>query len=245
MKKILVLILSLFFAKVSLALPPPLLDLSTHGEAVCDNCSGSLKFAWHMEDNDSTPDVTLGNPCGCSDGDSIGAETGSPDFSAVQKSDGTYSLHVNAIDEYYTFDVSADDLIEPDNIKITFDIYVVSYPVATYHRCIAADLDASNHLYIRIGSTGKVQATYIGNADAEYFGVDVATGSWVSCELQMKTGIEGNDSYLICGINSVESDLDITAMSGSMSTLSFGDNGGSNAGEYYLDNVKIYPCDRY
>lgn len=217
-------------------------------EGLCDDCSGSLKFAWHMEDNDATPDVTLGNPCGCSDGDTIGAETGSPVFSTTQKSDGSYSLHINALFERYEFAISADDICEADNVKITFDLYIVSYPSAgASHNIIEVNKDGNNYTKIRLtGTTSSVAVEYHANGTAsDYLTVAVSTGAWVSCEYQAKTGIGDNDHYLKCGENSDEDDDDLVAMDGSLSSLVFGDTNGSGVGEYYVDNVKVYPCDRY
>jgi len=215
------------------------------GSGGCDDCSGDLKFAWHMEDNDSTPDVTLGNPCGCSDGDTIGAETGSPVFSTTQKSDGTYSLHINALDEGYEFVVSGDDLIEADNVKITFDIYVVSYPTGTLrHGLIRTAYDLNNNLALRL-CDGAIQGSYRGNSTEDFIATAVATGSWVSCEYQAKAGVAGVDHYLKCGVNETEEDDDLLAMSASSTKKKYGDAYGDGAGEYYLDNVCITLCDRY
>lgn len=212
----------------------------------CDDCSGSLMFAWHMDDNDPTPDVTLGTPCGCSDGDEIGAETGSPEFSTTQKSDGTRSLRINALDEDYLFVVSSDDLINLDSFKVTFDIYVVSYPgtAAKYIEIFRAT-SGSDYVVVVAKNGGTLNTYHNGGATwNDLAGVTVATGSFVSCELQMKTGVAGNDSYLICGANSAEEDNDL-GTAASATSLYFGDKSGDEAGEYYIDNVKIYPCDRY
>lgn len=228
------------------AMSPAFLQSVVGGDSGCDDCSGTLKFAWHMEDNDSTPDVTLGNPCGCSDGDTIGAETGSPVFSSAQKSDGTYSLHINATNEHYKFVVSSDDLIETDNVKITFDIYVVSYPVNTEqsHIFLRTAYNTPNSLFLGL-KNGYVYVQYVGNSDVDYIETLVATGSWVSCEYQAKTGITGNDHYLKCGANETEEDDDLTGMVSSSVKLCIGDEYGSGAGEYYLDKVRVSTCDMY
>ena len=200
-----------------------------------------------MEDNDSTPDVTLGSPCGCSDNDTVGAENGTPVFSTTQKADGTYSLHIDALDDRYSFSVLSDDLIVGDDFKVTFDLYIVSYPSAgTTMEIIRWVDDADNYVAIRLRGTGPaVQGFYRGQATEDYIEVSAATGSWLSCEYQGKTGIVGNDHYIACAASSTEEDDDLNAMLQSMDTLIFGDQEGSEAGEYYLDNVKVYLCDKY
>jgi len=244
MKKLFLAIIFCLFAISAWAMSGPFMQ-SMVGSGGCDDCSGDLKFAWHMEDNDSTPDVTLGNPCGCSDGDTIGAETGSPVFSTTQKSDGTYSLHIDALDEFYTFAVSAKDLIDPDNVKITFDIYIVSYPSATLtHEIIRATDDPTNYLRIYLFE-GNVKVRHEGQHTFDDVSVSVSTGSWVSCEYQAKTGVTGVDHYLICGVTSDENDDDLITLTATTDKLVYGDSYGTGAGEYYLDNVKVYPCDRY
>lgn len=239
---------SFFFTVNAWALSPTFLQLVAGGDIVCDNCSGSTQFAWHMEDNDSTPDVTLGNPCGCSDGDTIGAETGSPVFSSVQKSDGTYSLHINALDEGYTFDISSDDLVTADDVKITFDIYIVSFPSeGNDHYFLEINKDTENYLQFRLETltSTNIRAIYEGGDVICSIFVNATTGSMLSCEFQIKTGVAGNDTYLICAAESAEEDNDLLAIVGETTALVFGDTQGSEAAEYYLDNVNIEPCDRY
>jgi len=49
------------------------------GGAACDDCSGDLKFSWHMENTN----VATGTPCGCSDGDEDASEGGTPSLSGT------------------------------------------------------------------------------------------------------------------------------------------------------------------
>ena len=216
---------------------------------ICDSCAGDLKFSWHMEDDDSTPDVTIGDPCGCSNNDTIGAETGSPTFSNAvgQANGGTNALYINASGEYYTFDVTTEDIIVLDDIKLTFDIYIVSYPASGAAYVITSEYDSSNFIYVYLDqATAKLAVWYRGGADSDSLLVTVPTGSWVSCVYQaLVGGPAGNDHYLICGAASDEGDGNLTAQGGSPASVVFGDNGSGDAGTYYLDNVKIYPNDRY
>lgn len=237
---------NILFCTPARALSPTFLQLVAGGDPVCDDCSGSLKFAWHMEDNDNTPDVTIGNPCGCSDGDTIGEEFGSPDFSTSQKSDGTYSLRINAKFERYKFAVSSNDLIDLDSIKITFDLYIVTYPSAGLIQILVSEYDGTDHLALYLSSTdNKVIAQRIGQSTSQYIGIAVATGSWFSCEYQAKTGIGDVDHYIKCGVTSAEEDDDHLTKDDPAIKLMLGDVTGTSVGEYYLDNVKVYPCDRY
>lgn len=87
-----------------------------------DDCSGDLKFSWHMENDD----VTLGDPAGCSDGDETGSITGSAILDTTQKSDGQKSIKVSKSSGtgFYSFDVSSNDIIDMQEGKIVIDLYV-------------------------------------------------------------------------------------------------------------------------
>jgi len=226
-----------------------LMQLGGGFDVVCDDCTGATKFAFHMEDDDATPDVTLGSPCGCSDGDEVGAETGSPAFSSAQKSDGTYSLHINAIDEYYEFDANGGE-IDHDDFKITFDIYIVAYPDAgDWEKC---DIWSSYHdandffklqLEDRTGGSYNVTAHVERDSVAEDVHVEVATGSFVSCEWQFKDGVDGNDHKLTCGVTTDEDDDDPAGHDTTPTVMRFGESYGTDNCEYYLDNFNITVSD--
>jgi len=220
------------------------------GEVACDVCAAQpLMFSWHMENNDITPDVTIHDvitdPCGCSDGDTIGAGTASPVFDGASYSDGSYSLYVDGLDDRYDFTVDTKDIIDPDDIKMTFDIKVTTYPASGYAEVIRASYNADNNMVVQLIDIGVVRVLHIGGADSDSVEVSVATGSFVSCEYQSKQGVAGNDHYLICGATSDEDDDDMTAMAASMGYLQMGDHYGTGVAVYNLDNVKIYPCDKY
>ena len=141
--------------------------------------------------------------------------------------------------------MTADDLIDGDDFKITFDIYVVSYPASGSIHVMRPKDDTNNNIVIKLDTTADtVSAQRAGGGDIEYLSVAVSTGSWVSCEYQAKI-VDGNDHYLKCGETEDEGDADHTSMLQSMDSITFGDEYGSGAGEYYLDNVKIYPSDKY
>jgi len=231
---------------------PHLRVVAIKNASSCDDCTGATQFAFHMEDNDSTPDVTLGTPCGCSDGDTIGAETGSPAFSAVQASDGTYSLHIDAFNEYYEYDINANDIINPADFKIIFDIYVVSMPSDDQWKRFeilgaAGDADDYVSLYLEDrGATEEITGAVNCQGTEETINVVITTGAWkTSCEWQFKDGVAGNDHYLSCDGNTREDDDDPTTFGTTPTTLYFGDERGTEVEEYYLDNVKITASDRW
>lgn len=212
------------------------------GGPSCDDCSGSLRFAWHMEDNDSTPDVTIGTPCGCADTDEVGTQNGSPGFSASQKSDGTYSLYIDALDESYEFSEPFDFA----DYKITFDIYVVSYPSTTdqYHEIFRVDYSA-DAVGIFIKNGGTVRGFHYENSVYDEVFVTVSTGSFISCEYQGKENVAGTDHYLKCGVNEDINDDDLGIIGGDSTGLYIGDKNGDGAGAYYIDNFKITVSDYF
>jgi hypothetical protein len=181
-----------------------------------------------MEDDDSTPDVTLGTPCGCSDGDEIGAETGSPSFDATTQSDGTYSLLINALTEYYAFDISGVDLFDIDDFKITFDLYLGSYAGAGEWVYVwQAYYDADNLASVYIDATqvcGYQCAATVCNSVCIS---GLSTTTWYSCTYEGKDGIEGNDHKIVCGATSQEEDDDLGTVGNDADYFYFGSPGGS------------------
>ena len=89
----------------------------------CDDCSGTLKFSWHMEN----VDVTLGTPCGCSDGDTTATANDSITLSDTQEKDGTYSAYAADAGKYYSFTGSAEDLVDMDEALVIFWVYITTW----------------------------------------------------------------------------------------------------------------------
>jgi len=226
-----------------------LLGGSVPSAGSCDDCSGTLKFAWHAEN----VDVTKGTPCGCSDGDTTASASGSPSLSNVQKSDGTYSVLINATSEYYEFTKSGTDLLDPDDFKITFDLYVINLnSTGEEVEIITSYYDSNDYIIVMLDASYiKVYHKGNGTSDTMILNLDGYTEQWLSCEYQAKTSVEGNDHYLSCGdAGSVEEDDDHVAFNNQPTKLVIGTGGGSssyNDGDatYYIDNIKIYPCDKY
>jgi len=218
--------------------------------ALVDDCSGSLMFSWHME----STDIESGSPAGCSDGDTTGTAAGTPTISTDRYTDGTHSLLTNALDEGYTF--TPTGLVDLDDAKITFDIYVATAPSngsgggyqEFFHTRYAS---WENYISALIEETGPVLKVWrSGQGTNQNVNVTITTGAWYSCEYQMKVGVAGLDHYLNCGGTPDEDDDDhIAALnSGVPDYFLVGDTYGSaptTPGVFYLDNFKIYPSDRY
>lgn len=253
---IIVALLFIFYSSITFAGNAAFVQMLSEGAfAVCD-CSGTQTFCYTMEDNSNPSDVTVGTPTGCSDNDETGTWTGTPAFSSAVGQPptmaGTLAFHVDNLDERVEFSVTAGDLINLDDFKITFDLYVVSFPAsATDHELLqvrATTDPANNRIAIRIVNGGSIIARHYGNAGAGAYDSitisSISTGSWLACEWQAKDGVDGNDHYLACGATSTEEDDDFNAANDA-GTLMVGDNSGDLAGEYYLDNLTIQPSDRY
>lgn len=69
----------------------------------CDDCSGTLVFSTHFE-NDN--DITVGTPCGCSDGTTAQALTGGSTYSSTYASDGTYSCKAEGENDVAAIDTT-------------------------------------------------------------------------------------------------------------------------------------------
>lgn len=211
----------------------------------CDDCSGSLILSNHFE----STDIESGTPCGCADGsDTTMAATGSPALSTTWKSDGTYSGHFNADTEYYQL----DNTISHDDIKITWDMRVISLPTTGEQGVISVELNNEEYISITYNTTGdaSVRAYREGSSVASNVRVytTLVTGSTLSCEYQIKVGVAGVDSYLKIGSGTDEDDDDPTALTSACDKVIYGHGGvlsTGSGGEIYIDNVKISVSDRY
>lgn len=220
-------------------------DISAPGYD-CD-CTNGAKFCWSFENTT----ITTGTPAGCSDGDTTAAATGSPALDSGQVVSGTNALHINALDEYYQFLVSSNDLVDPDDFKITFSLYAVSCPGTSTNKmdliriANGAGGDSSSIQLYNNGGQCSVRHNHYSEGSGDNLIVAISTGSWISCEVQIKQGVGDTDHYLACGENSTSNDDDPVAFSADATTLEFGDLGGNEAEEYYLEDVTIQPCDKY
>jgi len=211
----------------------------------CDDCSGDLKFAWHFENETN---VTTGTPCGCSDGDATPAKEGSPAITPDQKSDGTNSMHVDNTSENYTF--TPTNLVDIDNVKITFDLYIVSMPTSGDNAIFQAyDAGPDDTLVITLTTT-LLYAVSKGSGTSDNVGITpTATGEWLHIEYQKKVGVDGSDHYLTDGTASDQDDDDPVAITDVPTVFMIGSGGilgyDDGDGVYYVDNFKITLCDKY
>jgi hypothetical protein len=254
MKKLLSLILISLFWLVPLVLAgSPHLTVLARRAATYD-CSNGLMFGWGFEDTT----ITSGTPAGCSDGDTTATIANSPELSATRATDGSKSLRINAADENYTLDVTTYDLIDIRDIKVTFDIWVVTFPTSqTLESWFIELIDHEWDSYLLIGvytETGWAQTVQARNSHVGTEKVvtttTLNTGEWYSCEYQAKANVAGNDHYITCGgATSDEDDDDFGASytGDGTGTLYFGDEHGDDGGtsEYYVDKIKITTSDRY
>jgi len=225
----------------------------------CDDCSGDVKFAWHLEN----VDVTLGTPCGCvdADGDEIGTANGGATLSDTQKQDGTNSLY-NAGNDYYSFDVSSNDIIDlQDQGAISFYIWVNDWTatgaetemvgswVDNQNRMgfyFAYDVDSTDFAF-RIEGNDDVDTRYLSNQDMS--GVNQ---TWIRMIISWDLNEDALDSLWLWvdvdgdGVVDVGEDSESTTgtvgnMQSSMSVLRIGAGSIIKPGNdvYYLDNIYI------
>lgn len=96
----------------------------TDGDSVsCDSCSGNRSLMAHFENND---DVTVGTPCGCSDGDTTVALTNAT-YGSTYYQDGAYSLHIGGSGHYATWSNTSRAILDEAAGTIKFWIRVSTW----------------------------------------------------------------------------------------------------------------------
>jgi len=218
----------------------------------CDDCSGDLKFSWHMEN----VDLTLGTPCGCVDsgGDITATANASIELSATQKQDGSTSALFNADNEYYSFTVSSGDLITAAEGKVIFYVYIDTFDAD--ESVFSAVGDADDYIEIQM---------VINSAAIDFYGVYSGAGTidtllvdsnriedeWIYVEYGWKYGVDGNDHYIkICDADGVsncvteEQDDDLGLVDTAFTELRIG-TANQDTISCYLDNFTSYATSGY
>lgn len=216
----------------------------------CD-CSGTVTLCWSAE-HETT--LTSGTPGGCSDGDTSLTKNNSPEISTTQVVTGTYSYRINANAENYSLSLSSDDLADTEDIKVTFEMYIATFPTTSDKLEVFRVTDHSSDQYIVlrvVGTDSKLAAYgYWGGTAEGVVVTGLASATWLSCEYQAKQGVAGNDHYIACEASSTEEDDDhVSRASGSgngSGVVYFGDvSGTGGTGDVYIDDLTVEPCDRY
>lgn len=217
------------------------------GGHTVDDCSGTLVFSWYANLDDSTPTVTDGCPdlqCGCADTDEVGAATGTPTFSNAYG--GGYALYINALDEYMHFDETGANF---DDFRITFDVYVVSFPGAGKDTGIFSMTSAAtDSIHITLNETGTIQVLRYCDSEADTVLVSsLSTGVWYNnCEYRTKVGVAGSDHKLTIGGEAPdEDDDDLKASVTADNGIYIGEVPGDTISTYLIRNVKIYAVSGY
>lgn len=217
------------------------------GSYSADDCSGTLVFSWHANLDDSTPNVTDGCPslpCGCADTDETGTAENSPTFSNAYG--GGYALYIDAKDEHFIFLETGANF---EDIKITFDIYVVSFPgVGKDTSFIKINSVGTDSIILYSAGTSSINGQRY--CDSEMDTVTVSslnTGQWYNdCEYLAKNGVAGNDHKLtIGGETPVEEDDDLKASVNADNAIKVGEDAGDKASTYLIRNVKVYSASGY
>ena len=223
------------------------------------DCTNGLMFGWGFENTT----VTSGTPAGCSDGDTTASAVASISLDTAAgiggPYNGTYSLLINALDEGYSFTPSSNDIVDLDDIKITFKLYVDSAPQKTggagYQEFFLVYYDDgsaiwNNYISALIEESGPVLKIYRAGQDTNHsVSITISEDTWLSCEYQMKAGLgSGYDTYLNCNGTSDEQEHGNLTSEGDAEYMLFGDQLGSAdiaPGVFYLDDVRITLSDRY
>jgi hypothetical protein len=230
--------------------------MRTRGAGGCDDCSGDLKFSWHME----ALDITSGSPCGCVDsgGDTVATEVNGGDISSTQKSDGTYSSYSPDGSDYHKFDSSGGDNFDDAEGKIVIDIYVDTFVADAYILRID-DGGATDRLLLDLRNSSvdiQIRASWTGSnpSQASDYATTAANGyhgedEWLRITYQWKQSESNADHYLqVCDLTppdtigncseaAAQDDINLWADDATDFIIN---NGNTPAAAMYVDNIEVY-----
>lgn len=206
--------------------------------STCDVCSDGLTFAWHCEN----VDVTLGNPCGCSVGDTVASLNGTAAISDAQKSDGTNSAYFPNGSDWYDFTISSYDIISDTAGTVTLDFYVDTWEADT--RLLLGFGHANDRLVIGLSGTEEVTIYYKGSGSAVQLNTNDATlleDTWYTLTAKWRQGeTDPSMSIQITGEGTeATTNTNLTDMTNEWTQLAIGPSEVAGEG-IYIDNIKIY-----
>lgn len=240
MRKIWPILLLLFF--ISIRADAVVIVYSQQGgggaaSVVCDDCSdANLTFSWHAEDID----VTVGTPCGCSDGDTTATLVSGAVISSTQKSDGTNSLSFPTSLDYATFDNTSEDIINKDAGTIIFDIYLTAR--ANFQRVFIYEVDSNNFIRCQTRNIDELDVIYSGDSTeigAVTGAADLSLNTFYTVTAKWRTGVTDPSLSITVNGSTGTNNTDLTAIIGNSGTIEIGSKiSGSTFG--FIDKVLIY-----
>ena len=222
-------------------LTEPTVEGIAHATAFC-SCSGDLDFCWEVTANDTT----ITNSGGCSEGDTIAAATSSVELVAAPSGKTGYAIHAPTASDYYTFDVSTDDIISDDAGTIEFDIYIDTWAdVSAVFEF--DDGTANNEISIRTdgGSNTDIEfrLIYIGNTVAVAFSTSEVNGvedTWYHIVAKWRQGVtDPSLSLQVDAIAASTNNTDLTNFASAGTRLRIGELQ-STTNYTYIKNIKVY-----
>lgn len=216
------------FASVAWGNPGCMMMSGSAGGVACDDCSGTLAYSHHAENNDDATTSANGT-CGCSDSvtyKSWDLTTGatSAEYSTTQKYDGLYSVYIDAVG---------------DEVSVTETDWLDLTEVGTWSAWVYATPNDDNLFYIGIDATHYVRVRY--NTPENFFSMQINDGDGQESATTTAT-ITPNTWGLIevswdlsigAGSNKLKARINGGSWEGS-STLQTTDIGISNNAEYNI-----------
>lgn len=227
-----------------------------------DSCSGGLLFSWHCENTT----VTTGTPVGCSSGDysatgSSTAAINSDNGNVSTDTGGTNSCDFPSSSDYYSFDVSSNDIVTPAAGTVIFHVKINTFINGA--GIWRARVDAPNQIYVIFSgtddATGREIRLYYAGTDPSTVArnvvtnSDLGTGTWYKIITKWSVvGVdEGGTKYLsikVCNEDGTSCGSPVYGTSaptnfvGSLGagSLVIGEVQGTAGSDYGLDRFKIY-----
>lgn len=201
--------------------------------------SPDCTFYWSFE---SSGNITNETPAGYTlGGDSTPTSAGTISISNTQYDVGDSSAFLEVdIGSSYSFDADSD-ICSRDSGSVRIRVYF-SAAIASARGIFQLQYNSANYIRLMTSGTDELQLTHraSGQVTLTTTGMNLTTSTWYTITCRWKVGGTNTLSVDVDGTEETSS-TSLTAWSGDIATIVWGgDPGGAGAGEYYMDEAKVW-----
>jgi len=204
-------------------------------------CTGSVTFDWPM-----TADFVNGDDISLSGGCSVGDSTvtlGSAASGEASPFDTGYALYIPGSYDTATFAITLNDIFNPAEGTISFDIYVSTWVDTARILGVEGQVNTDG-LYITLQTSGELRLTYEGNnagaVSVTTAAADLAVDTKYTVIVKWRLGATNPNLSITANSNTATSDVDLTDWTVAASTANFGTFGSGLTPALYIKNIRMY-----
>lgn len=202
------------------------------------SCSGAVTWCWEVSADSET--ITSSGGCAAASGDVSATVVSAIDLAAAASGKTGYAVTWTTAGDYYTFDVSGDDIIGDTAGTIEFDVIFTS--VADNCGLFGFRYDDDNRLYVYVFDTDELLVRYVGagnHVTAYTSAAGITTGSWYTVTVKWTQSDVNPNLYINANGATGTSNTNLTNFATAANLLQVGEMVGTACGAQ-IKNIKVY-----